>query len=240
MNHILIDVQPSIVTLTLNREHAGNMLDLPMIHEAAQHIQAASNHAHCVVIRGAGANFCLGRDPSTAGPHATPMALRDQLLLPIMNLYDAIKLSKIPVIAVVQGQALGLGCAIACACDVTIAEEGALFQLPEMTYHLPPTLAMSALLDKIGRKATAWMAYSVEKIDAIRAREMGLVSSVVSKGHLEEDLQRLVDTLTHKELMAVLAVKEYLNFAPESGPAVRSMAANLLALALSTQAVQKD
>jgi hypothetical protein len=45
--------------------------------------------------------------------------------------------------------------------------------------------------------------------------------------------------LTSRDLMSVMAVKEYLNYAPESGPAVRSMASNLLALALSTQAARK-
>ena len=51
------------------------------------------------------------------------------------------------------------------------------------------------------------------------------------------DLQRVLTTLTSRDLMSVMAVKEYLNCAPESGPAVRSMASNLLAL--STQAARK-
>jgi hypothetical protein len=53
-------------------------------------------------------------------------------------------------------------------------------------------------------------------------------------------LQRVLATLTQRDLMAVMAVKEYLNFAPETGLAVRSMASNLLALALSTQAARKN
>ena len=240
MENIHLDIKPKIVTLTITREHAGNMFDLSMIHAMTQHIHTVSTDAYCIVIRGAGADFCRGRDPSTAGAHPTPMALRDNLLLPIMDLYDAIKSSKIPVIAVVQGQALGLGCAIAGVCDITIADESALFQLPEMQYHLPPTLAISAIVDKIGKKSTAWMAYSLDKMDAYRAREMGLINSVVPVGKLDAELERLLDTLTQRDLMAVKAVKEYLHVAPESGPAVRSMASNLLALALSTQAAQKS
>ena len=132
MENIHLDIKPKVVTLTITREHAGNMFDLSMIHAMTQHIHTVSTDAYCIVIRGAGADFCRGRDPSTAGAHPTPMALRDNLLLPIMDLYDAIKSSKIPVIAAVQGQALGLGCAIAGVCDLTIADESALFQLPEM------------------------------------------------------------------------------------------------------------
>jgi enoyl-CoA hydratase/carnithine racemase len=109
-----------------------------------------------------------------------------------------------------------------------------------MQYHLPPTLAISAIVDKIGKKSTAWMAYSLDKMDAHRAREMGLVNSVVPVGKLDAELERLLDTLTQRDLMAVKAVKEYLHVALESGPAVRSMASNLLALALSTQAAQKS
>jgi enoyl-CoA hydratase/carnithine racemase len=236
---IQADIQTSVVTLTLTREHAGNMFDLPMIHEMTRQINAAADHAHCVVIRGAGPNFCRGRDPATAGPHATPMALRDNLLSPIMGLYDAIRFSRIPVIAAVQGDVLGLGCAIAGVCDMTIADESARFQLPEMEYNLPPTLAISAILDRVGKKSTAWMAYSLDKLDAHRAREMGLVNSVVPVGQLDAEVQRVLTTLTSRDLMSVMAVKEYLNYAPESGPAVRSMASNLLALALSTQAARK-
>jgi enoyl-CoA hydratase/carnithine racemase len=83
--------------------------------------------------------------------------MRDQVLQPILDVYDAISAAPQPVICVVQGAAYGFGCATAAACDITIAADVATFRLPEMTHDLPPTLAMSALMTKVPRKALAWM-----------------------------------------------------------------------------------
>lgn len=113
------------------------------------------------------------------------------------------------------------------------------FQLPEMEYNLPPTLAISAIVDRVGKKAAGFMAYSLQKFDARSAQAMGLVNTVAPHGQLDAALQTLLATLTSRDLMSVMAIKEYMNYAPESGPAVRPMASNLLALALSTQAARK-
>jgi enoyl-CoA hydratase/carnithine racemase len=239
MNEIQVHHQDRVTTLTICREQAGNMFDLPMIHEMTRQITAAGDQSHCVVIRGSGPHFCQGRDPATAGPQPSPMDLRDRVLSPIMGLYDAIRYSRIPVIAAVTGDALGLGCAIAGICDITLAEEGAVFQLPEMEYNLPPTLAISAIVDRVGKKTAGFMAYSVQKFDAHAAMAMGLVNTVAPQGQLEAALHTLLATLTSRDAMSVMAIKEYMSFAPESGPAVRPMASNLLALALSTQAARK-
>ncbi len=239
MNEIQVDHRNSITTLTINRDQAGNMFDLSRIHVMTRQISAAGDQGHCVVLRGAGSHFCQGRDPSTAGPQPTPMDLRDKVLSPIMGLYDAIRYSRVPVIAAVHGDALGLGCAIAGICDITLADEDAVFQLPEMEYNLPPTLAISAIVDRVGKKTAGFMAYSLQKFDARSAQSMGLVNTVATRGQLDAELQRLLATLTSRDLMSVMALKEYMSFAPESGPAVRPMASNLLALALSTQAARK-
>jgi len=239
MNEIQTRVEASVTTLTIHREQAGNMFDMPMIHEMTRQLGLAAQQGHCVVIRGAGPHFCRGRDPATAGPQPSPMDLRDRVLSPIMGLYDAIRFCPVPVIAAVQGDALGLGCAIAGVCDITIADESAQFQLPEMEYHLPPTLAISAIVERVGKKAAGFMAYSLTRLDAHAAQGLGLVNTVVPRGQLETALQSLLTTLTSRDLMSVMAIKEYMAYAPESGPAMRPMASNLLALALSTQAARK-
>ena len=62
----------------------------------------------------------------------------------VFQCYGAFRRSPVPIIAVVQGQALGFGCALAAAADVTIAADSATFQLPEVGHNIMPTMAMSA------------------------------------------------------------------------------------------------
>ena len=94
-------------------------------------------------------------------------------------------------------------------------------------------------VERVGKKTAGFMAYSLQKFDVHAAQAMGLVNTVVPRGQLDDALAALLATLSSRDLMSVMAIKEYMAFAPESGPAVRPMASNLLALALSTQAARK-
>jgi enoyl-CoA hydratase len=89
------------------------------------------------------------------------------------NLYGAFRNAKVPIIAVVQGRAVGLGCALAALCDITIASDRARFQLPEMSHRIMPTIAMSALVDRVPRKAATYLVYSTQEIDAQKALTLG-------------------------------------------------------------------
>ena len=89
------------------------------------------------------------------------MAMRRNVTEPILNVYDEIAAAPQPVVCAVQGLAHGFGCAIATACDITIAADGARFKLPEMEKDLPPTLAISAMMARVPRKALTFMVYSM-------------------------------------------------------------------------------
>jgi enoyl-CoA hydratase len=222
--------------ITIDRPDRGNMLDVAMLRRLAALIAEASAGAHAVVLQGAGDNFCLGRDAGArSGAKPSAMELRDRVITPILDLYAAVRSAPVPVVARVQGSAIGLGCALAAVCDITIAGTNARFRLPEMEKNLPPTLAISALLDRVGSKAVTWLVYSMEEIDARRALEIGLVSDVAPADALDAAVTRLLGTLTARSLISVRAVKEYIAHAPTTGPAVAPLAANLLAAAMSSQ-----
>ena len=74
-----------------------------------------------------------------------------------------------PVIGVVQGRALGFGCAIAAVCDITLASDKAQFQVPEMAHNILPTMVMSSFIDRVPRKAFTYLVYSTAVISAERA-----------------------------------------------------------------------
>ena len=117
--------------------------------------------------------------------------------------------SPAPIVGVVQGRALGFGCALAALFDITIASATATFQLPEMSHNIMPTMAMSSLIDRLGRKAAMYLTYSTEEIDARTALAYGLVSRVVPDDRLDAQLDLVCAALDKAPMPAVLAVKEY-------------------------------
>ena len=105
--------------------------------------------------------------------------LRRVVAAPPLALYDALKAAPVPVLGVVRGQALGVGCALAGICDVTLAASDATFQIPEMERDIPPALVMSALLARVPYKTLAYMVLSRVRLGAQDALHAGLVSAVV-------------------------------------------------------------
>ncbi|MBI2359981.1 MAG: enoyl-CoA hydratase/isomerase family protein [Deltaproteobacteria bacterium] len=198
-----------ITTLTLNRPEIGNRVSDSMAGQLAAMIDEAAKESRLLVFRGAGEDFCLGRE--TRGERASPpeaYELRGNVEV-IFNVYDAFRRSKAPIIGIVQGRAIGFGCALAALCDITIASEKARFQLPEMGHRIMPTIAMSALIDRVPRKELMYLVYSTEEIDARMALTFGLVSKVVAAEGLAADVAGLIARLQEYPLPALLAVKEY-------------------------------
>jgi enoyl-CoA hydratase len=208
---ILISKDGDITTITLNRPEAGNRQTDATWAQATAMINAASKESRLILFRGAGEDFCLGRE-AMGQPQPTPApeayAVRDRSET-IFNLYGAFRNSRAPIIGVVQGRAVGLGCALAALCDITIASEKARFQFPEMAHRIMPTIAFSALVDRLSPKAATYMIYSTQEIDAHKALTFGLVSDIVPHGELDPGVTRLVEHLKKVPLAAVLAVKEY-------------------------------
>jgi enoyl-CoA hydratase len=237
--NLLIAENAGITRITLNRPADGNLLQLDDVRDLAAAVTAAGagENARATVIAANGADFCRGRGPgpaSTAKP--TSLQIRAQVIDTILSAYRAIYDSPVPVIAAVQGPALGFGCAIASACDVLIASDRARFSLPEMEKNLPPTLAMSAHLRRVAPKMTAYLVLSLDEIDAKRAAEVGLVSVVAPHAEFERAVDKLTATIGSRQPAALRAIKEYLRSAPymESRGAA-DFGANLLASVLSSQ-----
>src|SRR4029450_14088992 len=90
----------------------------------------------------------LGTRPPGAPPEAFELRRRNDV-----DCYGAFRRCEIPVIGVVRGRAFGFGCAIAAVCDITLAADTAKFQVPEMAHNIMPTMVMSALVDRVSRKA---------------------------------------------------------------------------------------
>jgi enoyl-CoA hydratase len=119
------------------------------------------------------------------------------------------------VIAAVQGGAHGFGCAVAAACDITLASDKATFSVPEMAHQIMPTMVMSAFVDRVPRKAMAYLVYSMFSVSAERALAYGLVSDVVPDAELDATLEKLIANMLKAPSIALRAAKEYIRTAPD-------------------------
>jgi enoyl-CoA hydratase len=207
---ILMKKDDDITTITLNRPEAGNRQTDSTWAQMTEMLNEAAKSSRVILFKGAGEDFCLGREAMGQPPPAPveAYAVRDRSET-IFNLYGAFRNSKAPIIGVVQGRAVGLGCALAALCDITIASEKARFQFPETAHRIMPTIAFSAVVDRMPRKAATYMIYSTQEIDAQKALTFGLVSDVALQSALEASVDRLVDHFKQMPLAAVFAVKEY-------------------------------
>lgn len=213
----IVDTAGPVARITLDRPPEGNALTLDAVRALSRTVIELGAHAdrRAILLAGAGPDFCLGRDTKggASGERLTALQLRTGLIGPILDLYRALRETPVPVIAIVQGRSFGLGCALVSACDVAIAADGARFKLPEMEKDLPPTLAMSAMLQRVPPKTIAYLVYSTAEIDASVARMAGIVSHVVPESELTKAGDELGTILSRRAPAAVRAVKEYLRSA---------------------------
>jgi enoyl-CoA hydratase len=225
----------AVATITIDNGAQGNLLTVEDLRALAAAIRAAgATDAKVIVLRTAGADFCRGRAPG-ASPPPTAMKMRTNVCEPILDVYDAIAGIRQPVVARVQGAALGFGTAMAGACDLSVAADNARFQLPEMQRDLPPTLAISALMARVPRKALTHLVYSMDEIDAATALQLGIVSQVVPLAALDGALAKLLATMTARSSEALVAVKDFFRAAPYMDPrGTADYAGNLLAAVLSS------
>ena len=203
----------AVARITLNMPDKGNALSLGRATALGRLIggYAADENVRTILLRGAGAHFCRGRDRADdpTGKFSTVAEWRAALADPVLGLFNAVRNAPIPVVAAVTGLANGLGCALASACDVTIAAEDAQFGIPAMDQNRPPTLAMSGHFDRVPPKALQWMVYTCRKLDARAAKEIGIVSHVVPASALDAEVERTLAEMTKAGRDALIAVKTY-------------------------------
>ncbi|MBT5111096.1 MAG: enoyl-CoA hydratase/isomerase family protein [Rhodospirillaceae bacterium] len=212
---ILFERKGPFAHVTFNRPRAGNPINSAMLTRLTTLMQdlGKEDDLRAVVLRGNGADFCTGRErgkgkPPGAAPDSA-YVLHGKVMARILAVYKAFRDCPAPIISVVQGRALGFGCALVGGSDVAIAGDGARFSLPEMTHGTAPTLAMSALT-KVSPKALADMIYSMDEIDAQTALAIGLVGRVVATENLDETVDALLARMMEYDIPQIRTVKRFI------------------------------
>ncbi|MGQ8704446.1 2,3-dehydroadipyl-CoA hydratase PaaF [Serratia sp. TSA_198.1] len=213
---ILQQQQRRVVTLTLHRPEARNALSTPCLEQLVYQLEQADADAGvgAVVIAGAARFFAAGADLRELQQQDLPAALADRRPLLWQRLAQFSK----PLLAAVNGYALGAGCELALACDLIICGESARFGLPEITLGLIPGAGgTQRLIRCVGKSLAGQMVLTGEAINATRALQAGLVSEVCVDALTLERAQQIAERISLQAPLALRAAKQALKQAEEVG-----------------------
>jgi enoyl-CoA hydratase/carnithine racemase len=192
--------------LILDRPAARNALSADLMSALRRALAAADAEARvrAICITGSGErSFCSGMDLALAGAAqgssvGPEQAARDYAAL----LVEVARIGK-PVVAAVNGAAMGGGMGLLAACDLAVAAEDARFGTPEVELGLFPYMALAPLSRCVGRRAALELALTGRRIDAAEARAIGLVNRVVPRAALQAAALELLDQLAQKSPTAL-------------------------------------
>ena len=195
-----------IGTITLNRPEDGNMFTPSMAFEIRDCINEIrrETRTRVIIITGAGDRFfCLG---GTKG--GLPDNLMFEGIVPTMEMYEAIDKLQKPVIACVNGYAVGGGNVLQVVCDITIAKESATFrQVGPMVGSFDAGYGTWYLEDLIGKKRAKEMWYRNPKLTAREALEWGLINHVVPDDELHDFTRKIALEIADRGSFALAAIK---------------------------------
>jgi methylglutaconyl-CoA hydratase len=201
-----------VARITLNRPDKRNALSTEMMSALRDALQRATHDSaiRLLLIRGAGRDFCAGLDLSEVLKSAedAPEALASARNLG--ELYIAMRRHPRPIVAAVQGRALGGGAGIATACDLILAAESAQFGYPEVKLGFIPAIVTTMLRRAVNERQALELAVTGEPISAPRAYAIGLINRVYRDQEFGAEVERYVAALAEKSAAAMSLSKKLL------------------------------
>ena len=190
---LLVEVADGVATITLNRPERRNALSFAMMRGLHDLTVAARTDAsvQVLVFRGAGDKaFCSGADLGGIAENGAFVELHDGRG-ELANLFRALWALGKPTIAAVRGFALAGGFGLACACDIVVAADDAMFGTPEINVGLWPYMITVPLLRSMPQKYVLDLMMTGRRIDVVEAQRVGAVSRVVAVAELESTVYEL-------------------------------------------------
>ncbi len=216
METVDVTRREGVATITLNRPHALNAFDTQQALDllAAVREVAGDDGVRAVVLTGAGRAFSSGADLKGGfdpGPDGRPdvrSALEDRYHPALLGLRRMEK----PVVAAVNGPAVGIGCSFALVCDLVVAAESAYFLLAFVNIGLVPDGGSSLFIPaRAGFARASEMALLGERVPAAQALEWGLVNRVVPDAELTGEVEALAARLAAGPTRSYAGAKRQLN-----------------------------
>src|SRR3989442_6258717 len=206
---VLYELDDHVTTITYNRPEALNAVN----GELRRDLNAAfarfrdEEEAWVAIVTGAGRAFCVGADMKD-GEGSTGTFAGTFWEKPTINSYESGWEIFKPVIAALNGYCLGYRLTLATWCDFVIASETAQFGFPEVRLGVPTIVGAIRLPQRLLWQDAMELLLTGERIDAARAKEIGLVGSVVAHQELMNEARRLADRLLQGAPLAQRAIKE--------------------------------
>src|SRR5574339_391390 len=180
MSVLLVDNRGAVRILTMNRPEKRNALNSELTQGLldALRVADADESVGAIVLTGAGQGFCAGADLSEFKELGAGLAAEDRAEL-TMRLHLAFTQIKKPVVAAINGHAMGGGAGLAIAADLAVMAEGAKLGYPEPNHGIVAAIVMANLVRQVGRKAAFELVSLGEPVDAQQALRLGMVNRVV-------------------------------------------------------------
>jgi enoyl-CoA hydratase len=211
---ILLETHGRVGLITLNRPQALNALNSQIIGELNQALDGleADSNIGCIVLTGSKKAFAAGADIKEMSELTYPQIYLDDLF----SDSDRVANRRKPIIAAVNGFALGGGCELALMCDFILAGDNAKFGQPEINLGVLPGMGGTQRLTRAVGKAKAMeMCLSGRLIDAVEAERCGIVARIVPSDVLLEEALKVATLIAKKSLPIAMMVKESVNRAFE-------------------------
>jgi enoyl-CoA hydratase len=196
-----------VAVVVLDRPERHNALDIDTVVALTAHFAVAEAPRPPVVVTGAGQTFCSGFDLTTREQGAAFKGCADAL-------FDALLAYPAPVIAALNGPAIGMGCVLAAMCDLRIGSPASWLQIPaaRLGVVLDPAY-VTRVRDRLGLAAAQLLFVASRRIEATRAAELGALHALV-----DDPLAEATAWATHSaalHLTSIAAHKSFLNNRPE-------------------------
>jgi len=192
---VLFETRAGVAYVTMNRPEKRNALNEEVVTglKAGLRRANADESTRCIVLRGAGSDFCAGADLS-ALQKIVQASVAENLddAQSLAELFLLIRELDVPVIAAVRGRALAGGSGLALACDIVLAERDARFGFPEVKIGFVPAMVMAILRRNVSEKRAFELITRGAEISADEAKEFGLVNQVFPNESFAEDVNRYV------------------------------------------------
>ena len=211
--HITTRIEGFVEHLTLNRPDVRNAFNEHVIAELTAwagdaRTRASRGEVRVVVLSGAGKTFCAGADVtwmSKTISYTEEENLRDATAM--SRMFAALDDLPLALVGRIHGAALGGGAGLAAVCDIVVADEQAMFGFTEVKLGILPAVISPFALAKIGRSAARELFLTGARFTAARAKEIGLVHSVVPAHELDNAVATYVHELLAAGPEAVAAAK---------------------------------